>query len=99
MGRARSYQWDLFKLISAVRTPAEARKLLLDLLSPRELHALTLRWQIVLGLAHGESQRALVKRLRVGMATITRGSRVLRQGAGGVQHFLKKLEKGKNTVH
>jgi TrpR family trp operon transcriptional repressor len=85
--------------MSAVRTPAAARRLLLDLLSPRELRALTLRWQIVLGLSRGESQRALAKRLRVGMATITRGSRVLRQGAGGVPHFLKQLGKIKDKGH
>jgi len=93
MRSRRHGTWELYRLISTVRTPAEARQLLHDLLTPRELTEIAKRWQVVLELAAGTAQREIVKKVGVGMATVTRGSRALRFGKGGFQHFLKKLKK------
>lgn len=50
--------------------------LLTSLLTPAEIEALVQRLGILDGLARGTPQREISERLRVGIATVTRGSRV-----------------------
>lgn len=73
---------DLTEVFSALR--AASRKpdsfllqFLSDLLTPRELEELGMRWQIFTLLEQGVPQREIAKRLGVGIATVTRGARVL----------------------
>lgn len=50
------------------------------LLTPSELHAISQRLQITCLLKDGVSQREIAKRLGVGIATVTRGSREIKAG-------------------
>ncbi len=50
--------------------------LLKSLLTPAEIDALVQRLGILDGLARGTPQREISEQLRVGIATVTRGSRV-----------------------
>jgi TrpR family trp operon transcriptional repressor len=56
------------------------RSVLEGLLTPAELHAISQRLQITRLLKAGLSQREVAKRLGVGIATVTRGSRALQAG-------------------
>ncbi|WP_041523084.1 Trp family transcriptional regulator [Gilvimarinus agarilyticus] len=56
------------------------RDILEGLLTPAELHAIPQRLQITRLLKAGVSQRDVAKRLGVGIATVTRGSRALQAG-------------------
>ena len=87
---------DLYKLFVSVRNEKEAKILLEDILTPKELQEVAERWQIVRALAAGIPQRTIADNLDVSIATITRGSRALHHGSGGFQHFLRKtgLNKG-----
>ncbi len=85
---------DLYELFSSVRTPAEAEKLLTDILTPQELASVTERWQLIQELHKGTPQRDIAKKLNVSISKITRGSRMLQYGAGGFALFLKRLGKG-----
>ncbi|MBI4138221.1 MAG: hypothetical protein HY482_01330 [Candidatus Wildermuthbacteria bacterium] len=69
------------------------REFLIDLLSPAEYRELGVRWQIVQQLNRGVSQRDVSENLRVGIATVTRGSRELANPKGGFRRVLKILEK------
>lgn len=60
--------------------PARLRDVLEGLLTPAELHAISQRLQITRLLKSGVSQREVAKRLGVGIATVTRGSRALQAG-------------------
>ena len=60
--------------------PAEARDLLLALLTPCERARLCLRWRLVRLLADGVPQREIARRLGVSLCKITRGSRELQRG-------------------
>ncbi|MEN9530210.1 MAG: Trp operon repressor [Pseudomonadota bacterium] len=51
-------------------------QLLKSLLTPAEIDALVQRLGILDGLARGTPQREISEQLRVGIATVTRGSRV-----------------------
>ena len=54
----------------------DSMNLLRSLLTPSEIDALVQRLEILDGLAQGVPQREISEKLRVGIATVTRGSRV-----------------------
>jgi len=83
---------DLYELFSAIRTPAEAEKLLADILTPQELASVAERWQLIQELAKGTPQRDIAKKLNISISKITRGSRMLQYGSGGFRLFLKKMK-------
>ena len=80
------------ELVSALRAAARDEKtlgaFLDDLLSPTERHAMAQRWQIVRRLDRGASQRAVATDLDVGIATVSRGARLLSTPSGGFNKVL-----------
>lgn len=64
-----------------------------DLLTPAEYKAILTRWQVVIRLMKGEPQRSIAKDLKIGIATVTRGSREISDTKGGFARVLKKLGK------
>ena len=84
---------DLFHLIASIDSPAEAKMLLKDLLTPKEVESLAERWQEIQLLATGATQRDVAKKLGISISKVTRGARMLQYGSGGFAYFLKKLKK------
>lgn len=66
---------------------------LIDILTPAEFEALALRWQIVKKLNKGETHRSVADDLGLGISTVTRGSRELRNKNGGFHLMFKKISK------
>lgn len=62
------------------RTSAEMLDFLKGILTPKELDELTTRLQIVKLIKKGLPHQEIARRLKVGVATVTRGSRELRLG-------------------
>jgi len=62
------------------RSKAEMLDFLKGILTPKELEELTTRLQIVKLLKKGLPHQEIARRLEVGVATVTRGSRELRMG-------------------
>jgi len=62
-----------------------------DILTPVEFEDMALRWQIVKKLNKGETHRTIAGDLGLGISTVTRGSRELRNKNGGFHLMLKKL--------
>lgn len=63
-----------------------------DILTPHEFENIGVRWQIVKRLAKGEHQESIAADLRLGVATVTRGSREMRKKEGGFRRTLKFLK-------
>src|SRR3989338_3372486 len=88
------------ELLNALTKAARDHELLdsflRDLLTPIEYQDVVYRWQIVQRLTRGESQRRIADELGLGIATITRGSRELKNKHGGFNTILKN-EKHKAT--
>ena len=63
-----------------------------DILTPAELEEVVQRWQIVKMLAKGERQHAIAKKLGIGVGTVTRGSKELKDKNGGFTQVLKKFK-------
>lgn len=64
---------------------------LADIITPAEFEDLALRWQIVKKLNKGETHRVVAGDLGLGVSTVNRGSRELRNKNGGFHLMLKKL--------
>ena len=87
------YKKELVKVFFKAGNGQEMADFLIDILTPREFEALALRWQIVKKLNQGETHRQIAGELGIGVSTVTRGSRELRNNKGGFTQILRKLRK------
>ncbi len=88
------YKQELVEIFSKIQGDKNLMKeFLMDVLTPAEFEALALRWQIVKKLNNGETHRSVAGDLGLGISTVTRGSRELRNKNGGFNLMLKKLGK------
>jgi len=88
------YKQELVEVLSKVFGDKKLTvEFLKDILTPAEFEALALRWQIVKKLNKGETHRSVAGDLGLGISTVTRGSRELRNKNGGFHLVLKKLGK------
>ncbi|HEX7018304.1 MAG TPA: Trp family transcriptional regulator [Patescibacteria group bacterium] len=71
---------ELAQAIKTFNTDKELVAFLEGILTPQELMEISTRLQIVKQLMQGIPQRQIAERLNVGIATVTRGSRVVKQG-------------------
>jgi|SRR3989338_7574345 len=86
------YKKELVEIFSKINGNKNlTAEFLLDILTPAEFEALALRWQIVKKLNKGETHRSVAGDLGLGISTVTRGSRELRNKNGGFHLMLKKL--------
>lgn len=66
----------------------ELNTLIHALLTPSEIDDISLRLEILQRVKKGETQRSISESLNVGIATVTRGSRQLKQLSGTLDKFL-----------
>jgi TrpR family trp operon transcriptional repressor len=82
---------------AAAKNPKIFSLFLDDLLSPEELAALPVRWQIVKRLHQSVPQHKIANELGIGVGTVTRGSKMLKNKQGGFWKILK-LTKNMNLA-
>lgn len=73
------FRRELVDHLLAARDCQQLEQALTDLLTPSELSEISKRLQIFKRLEAGVPQRQIADELGVGIATVTRGSRVLKQ--------------------
>lgn len=71
---------DVIKLIGSCKNPKLLEDLMLGLTTPYERKVLERRIEIIKRLIDGETQHEIAQDLRIGVSTVTRGSRELSQG-------------------
>ena len=71
---------ELIDVMLKIKTKKEMIDFLRGILTPKELNQLSTRLQIVKMLKNGMNQKNIAMSLRVGIATVTRGSRELKLG-------------------
>ena len=70
---------DLVKVFAAPTEPADMAKLLEEMLTPKELKDLHLRWSLMKDLYRGKPQREIAAAYGISLCKITRGSKILKQ--------------------
>ena len=86
---AKRRRTGLAAALAALKTPAAAEGFLKEMLTPRELRDLMLRWELLALLADGLPQRGIAERLGVSLCKITRGAKILKSKKSIVAKFLK----------
>ncbi len=85
---------ELLKVLAtASKDKALLRTFLEDLLTPKELQEIPVRWEIIRRLQKGDVHKNIAKDLKVGIGTVTRGANELKDKNGGFIKVLKKLYK------
>ena len=74
------YLDELIEAFLAIKDKKEMKIFLQGILTPKELEEIPKRLQIVKALKNGLPQQEIARRLKVGIATVTRGSREIRMG-------------------
>ena len=69
---------DLINVLLGIKTGREMRDFLKGILTPKELEEIPTRLAIVRMLKKGIPQRVIAKRLGVGIETVSRGSREIK---------------------
>lgn len=88
------YKKEVIEIFSKISGDKELMfEFLRDILTPSEFDDVSLRWQIVKKLDKGETHREIAGDLGLGVSTVTRGSRELRNKNGGFSLVLKKFIK------
>jgi TrpR family trp operon transcriptional repressor len=85
---------ELISIILEIgNNPVLLKAFLTDLLTPAEYTEIKKRWEIIKMLDAGVNQHEIAKKLGVGIATVTRGSRELHDTNGGFRKVLNKIKK------
>jgi len=79
MNTDKIYLQDLLEHLLKAKDPESMNTILQDLLTPSELSEISKRLQIITLLKTGMPQRQIAETLGVGIATVTRGSRALKE--------------------
>ncbi|PID74290.1 MAG: transcriptional regulator [Deltaproteobacteria bacterium] len=85
---------ELIEILAGVTDEAQMEGLLVELLTPREMKDIALRWQILKDLYLGGSQRQIAARHGMSLCKITRGSKQLKKKNSFTLKLLENLYKG-----
>lgn len=81
----------LSQIISRVNGDEELKILLEGLLTPHELEEAMTRWQLMVMLETGVTQRDIAKNLGISLGKIARGSRLLKYGPSEFERLFRKI--------
>lgn len=87
---------ELAEILAGINDAEMLEKLMTEILTPSEVDALVLRWELLKMLHEGFSQRETSKTLGISLCKITRGSRELKKEGSAVKMILKRLDEIKS---
>ncbi len=79
----------LVEVLCRIRDEEEMKSFLEEILTPAELHDLSLRWELMRRLLEGVPQRQIAKELKISLCKITRGSKILKNPDSVSNRYLK----------
>lgn len=83
----------LLTALLTIKTPDDLDAALIDLLTPKEYADLAERFAILTQLRRGATVKDVCEKLGVASATVVRGNRVLKYGAGGAEKLFGRTKK------
>lgn len=91
--KIKEYKIELNKIFLKAGSDTKLMlEFLQDMMTPSEFDKLAIRWQIVKRLNNGETHREIAGDLGIGISTVTRGARELRNKKGGFALMLDKMK-------
>ncbi len=86
----KASDWSPERVLAKITNIGQMSLFLKDLLTPAELEEIKRRLKIIKLLKQGLPQREVAKKLKIAIATITRGSLMLKNPKGGFNRIFKK---------
>jgi TrpR family transcriptional regulator, trp operon repressor len=69
---------EIIEVFTKINDASEMKKLVKEILTPKEIKDLSLRWELMKMLTKKISQRKIAKTLRISLCKITRGAKILK---------------------
>lgn len=85
-------QEEIIEVLTNIHDRRIMKVFLFDLLTPKEITEIANRWQLIQLLHRKVGHRDIQRKLNVGIATVSRGARQLKNGFGGFAKVLKRYE-------
>jgi TrpR family trp operon transcriptional repressor len=85
---------ELATVIAEIKDPKMMADFLEEILTPKELNDLSLRWQLLKSLHQGKPQRAIAAEYKISLCKITRGSRILKKEHSVIADVLQQHYSG-----
>ena len=82
----------LVDLIININNKEDLKNLFMGLLTLKEINEISTRLEIINRLLNGETQHKIAHELKIGVATVSRGSKALKEG------YFKVLHEGESTI-
>ena len=88
---------ELARFVLAASTVEELAHVLKAVLTPAEIESIAQRLSILDGISTGVAQREIAETLRVGIATVTRGSRVWQENRECLGRYFPRTKEDSNA--
>lgn len=90
--KAKDYFKELVGYIATIDDPDKLLRFFEEILTPSERDKLALRWELMVMLAYGFTQREIADRLGVSLCKVTRGAKILKDPDSVTWELLEKME-------
>jgi TrpR family trp operon transcriptional repressor len=81
---------EISEILADIYSKEEMELFLSEILTPKELEDVALRWQLMKDLYSGSTQRSIAKRHKISLCKITRGSKQLKKDQSLSLKILKR---------
>lgn len=86
---------ELMSVFANLKDTGEMTLFFQEILTPKEIEAVTLRWQLLKELHNGKTQRSIATQHKLSLCKITRGSKLLKQNNSITKKILDTLKERK----
>jgi len=83
-------QDDLIEAFARISDPEEMKAFIEEILTPREIQDLALRWKLLQELDRGRTQRSIASQYGISLCKITRGSKILKKDHSVIKKYLRR---------
>lgn len=85
---------DLIDVFTRISDVEEMKLFIEEILTPKEIQDLSLRWTLLQELERGKTQRNIAAQYGISLCKITRGSKILKKDQSVVKKYLRMGNKG-----
>ncbi|TFG92772.1 MAG: transcriptional regulator [Syntrophobacterales bacterium] len=81
---------DLIEVFARISDFEEMKSFIEEILTPKDIQDLALRWKLLQELNKGETQRSIASRYGISLCKITRGSKILKKDGSITKKILSR---------
>jgi len=82
-------QNDLIGIFTRISDVEEMKAFIEEILTPKEIQDLALRWKLLQELDKGKTQRSIASQYGISLCKITRGSKILKKNQSITKKYLR----------